>query len=297
VEQQNMKLYRCLNDDKILTETALKKGICAGHKLIEYTDDKETVYKIAMGIPSEGHTLPEAYDNHLLTSFRMGCMQERWRYEKRNPRYEFYWYTTARMLTQMAREKLMSVALQADCDFIIMYDDDMVLPTNMVEKLLEDMEQHPEIDIVAPLAFMRNPPHYAVMYTAKEGYDNIRHQPYYFNQYVKKYPRNVLVECDSVGFGAVCIRLSMVRKMTSPYFMSTTNTGEDIFFCVNAKKQADAQIFMDTRIKLGHLKNPEIVDEDYVDKYNKERKIKLKAPAIKYAVDSDDVDKLLALDR
>jgi len=293
-----MKLFKCLNDDKILTETALHKGICAGHTLIDYVKEEETVLKIAMGIPSEGHTLPEAYDNHLLTSFRMGCMQERWRYEKRNPRYEFYWFTTARMLTQMAREKLISVALQAECDYLIMYDDDMVLPTNMVEKLLEDMEKHPEIDILAPLAFMRNHPHYAVMYTAKEGYDNVRHQSYYFNQFVRQYPRNKLVECDSVGFGAVCIRLSMVKKMQSPYFMSTTNTGEDIWFCVNAKEQANARVFMDTRIKLGHLKNPEIIDEEWVDKYNKDYKLKLKEPFHKYSVDQYDIpNKLLELDR
>jgi len=293
-----MKLYKCLECDKILTLKALKQGTCAGHHLIDHITEEEVILKIAIGIPTEGHTLPEAYDNHLIQSFRLGALQERWRYEKRNPRYEFYWFTVGRLLTQMAREKLITVALSSKCDFLIMYDDDMVLPPDMVLRLLEDMEQHPEIDILAPLAFMRSPPHYAVMYTAKEGYDNVRHQSYYINQYVKKYPRNTLVECDAVGFGAVCIRLSMVQKMTSPYFFSTTGTGEDIFFCVNAKQQANARVFMDTRIKLGHLKSPDIVDENYVDIFNKKYKIKLKTPLPKYAIDEFDVSNpLLALDR
>jgi len=101
-----------------------------------------------------------------------------------------------------------------------------------------------------------------------------------------------------VGFGAVIIRLSMVKKMTAPYFMSTTNTGEDIWFCVNAKKQADARVFMDTRIKLGHIANPEIIDDEYVDRFNKKRRIVFKEPFSKYAIDENDVpNKYLALDR
>lgn len=296
-----MKMYKCLDDNKIITEKALAKGVCAGHN-ITLVPEEETVVKVALAIPTEGHTLPEAYDNHLVASFRLGALQERWRYERRNPRYEFYFFTTGRLLTQMAREKLMKVALDAGMDFVVMYDDDMVLPLgeglDMVPRMLEDMEAYPEIDVLGALAFMRNPPHYAVMYTAIEGYDAVRHTNYYINQFKKDYPRNKLVECDAVGFGAVCIRLSMVRKMTAPYFMSTTATGEDIMFCVNAKKQANARIFMDTRIKLGHIASPQIVDEEYFDTWRKQNKHKIQEVPHKYAVDQYDTPhKMLELDR
>ncbi len=292
-----MKLYKCLTDNKIITEKALKKGICRGHSLVEYSDKKEKVLKVAVSIPTEGHTLPEAYDNHLVNAFRLGGFQERWRYEKRNPRYEFYFFSTGRLLTQMAREKLVQVALQGEMDYIVMYDDDMILPADTVIRLIEDMEQKPEIDILAPLAFMRNPPHYAVMYIVEEGYDSVRKQEYYVNKFQKNYPRNTLVECDAVGFGAVIIKMSMVKKMTAPYFMSTTATGEDIMFCVNAKRQAKARIFMDTRIKLGHLATPAIIDEDYADKWTKEHKHKIDKVPHKYAIDEHDIPKMLDLDR
>lgn len=296
-----MKIYRCLEDDKILTEKALSKGICLGHELI-LEPEEEKVLKVGIAIPTEGHTLPEAYDNHMVMNFRLGAQQERWRYEKRNPRYEFYFYTTGRLLTQMAREKLVNVSLEAGMDYIIMYDDDMILPLgdgrDMAIKMLEDMEQHPEIDVLGALAFMRNPPHYAVMYTVKEGYDSVRHTHFYINQFVKSYPRSKLVECDAVGFGAVCIRMSMIRKMTAPYFMSTTATGEDIMFCVNAKRQANARIFMDTRIKLGHIAAPKIVDEEYFDTWREENKHKIMEVPHKYAVDQYDTPhKMLELDR
>lgn len=292
-------LYRCISEGKILTEKALKQGICAGHRLVEYDDPQEhKVYKVAIAVPNESNIRHEAYDNHLVNILRLGGMQERWKYEQRNPRYEFSFFTVGRMLTQMAREKLTQVCLEAGIDYMIMYDDDMLLPIDMVLRLLEDMEAHPEIDVLAPLAFMRTPPHYAVMYAIKEGYDPVRREDYFLNVWVKDYPRNKLVECDAVGFGAVCIKMEMVRRMQKPYFMSTSATGEDILFCVNAKKQANARIFMDTRIKLGHLGDPTIITEDFRDEFIKKTDEKFPKIKHKYAIDEYDVtNEFNSLDR
>lgn len=230
------------------------------------------VYKVAISIPSEGHTLPEAYDNHLVLSFHLGALQEKMRNEKRPIRYEFFWYTAGRLLTALAREKLVEQAINAGMDYIFMYDDDMLLPIDTVEYLLADMENRPEIDIVAPLAFMRNPPHYAVIYTTTEGYDQDSHQPYFINNFVKKYPKDQLVECDAVGFGAVLINMRIVKKMKPPYFFSTTGSGEDIYFCMKARQEAGARVFMDTRVKLGHLGKPPVIDEAYFEKWVKDNK-------------------------
>jgi len=60
--------------------------------------------------------------------------------------------------------------------------------------------------------------------------------------------------------------------MKAPYFFSTTGSGEDIYFCIKAKQDAGARIFMDTRIKLGHLSAPKIIDEEYYEKWIKEHK-------------------------
>ena len=228
---------------------------------------KPITKKVAISIPSEGHTLPESYDNHLVLSFHLGVLQEQWKHENRPIQYEFYWFTTGRLLTAMAREKLVLEALNGGMDYIFMYDDDMVLPIDAVEHLLIDIENKPEIDVVAPLAFMRNPPHYAVIYTTTEGYDQENHQPYFVNNFVKNYPKDTLVECDAVGFGAVLIKMDIVRKMKPPYFFSTTGSGEDIYFCMKSRQEAGARIFMDTRVKLGHLSKPPIIDEAYFEKW------------------------------
>lgn len=229
-----------------------------------------TIKKVAISIPSEGHTLPEAYDNHLVLSFHLGALQERWKHENREIQYEFYWFTVGRLMTAFAREKLVEQALSSGMDYIFMYDDDMILPIDTVECLLLDMEQKPEIDVLAPLAFMRNAPHYAVMYTTIEGYDQNLHQPYFTNNFVKRYPKNTLVECDAVGFGGVMIKMDIIKKMKPPYFFSTTGAGEDIYFCMKSRQEANARIFMDTRIKLGHLGKPRVIDEEYFEQWVKD---------------------------
>jgi GT2 family glycosyltransferase len=233
---------------------------------------KPVIKKVAVQIPNEAYIQTMAYDNHLVHAQRTGAWEERQKWEKRPIQYEFYWYTTGRLLTQMAREKLIRVARDNGMDYIIQYDDDMILPPDFAKDMLMTMEQNPHINVLAALAFMRTPPHYPVLYNVIEGYDGVRNQEYYFNTSVKRYPKDTLVECDAVGFGGVCIDMNFVReKMKEPYFMSTTQTGEDIWFCVQAK-EAGARIFMDTRIKLGHIMNPGVIDEEGFEKWIEDTK-------------------------
>lgn len=246
-------------------------------------DNKAQIKKVVMSIPNEGVTRPESYDNHLALSFHVGAWQEKMKQDKDvDPKFEFYWHTAGRLLTPIAREKLSQEAIKLEADYMIMFDDDMVFPMDFVEAMLLDMEEHPEIGILGALAFTRNPPHYPVMYTCHEGYDAVRRMTFWKNEYVRNYPRNQLVECDAVGFGGVIIRMSLFDKMTPPYFFSTSGTGEDIYFCYKAKKEAHARVFMDTRIKLGHLMNPELVDEKYYDEYNKNNKVEPDIKPYKY---------------
>lgn len=228
--------------------------------------------RVAISIPNESYIPVQSYDNHLLLANHIGKMEIGWKNIKRNPMYEFGWFTTGRLLTAYAREKLAENALKQDFDYILMLDNDMLYPIDFIESILLDMETHPEIDVLAPLAFMRNAPYYPVMYMVEEGYDPETRQDYYINKFVKNYPKDKLTECDAVGFGAVIIKTSLLKKMKAPYFMSTAGSGEDVWFCHKSKKEANARIFMDTRIKIAHLGSSNIIDEEYREKYIKENK-------------------------
>ena len=231
--------------------------------------------KVVIAVPNEGHTLCEAYPNRMLMMFHLGKL------EAQNPdKYEFNFTSVGRVLTPLARERLTEYAVDGGCDLILMVDDDMVVPLDLFECLHKTMVET-NADIVAPLAFMRVAPHFPVIYRLREGYDGITHKPYYEREIVRNYPKDSVVECDAVGFGAALIKLDMVKRMKKPWFMSTTSHGEDIWFCRCAKEEAGAKIVMDTRIKLGHLGNPPLITEETYEKHPdtiKMREVKGDAP-------------------
>jgi len=212
--------------------------------------------KIAVCIPNEGHTKAESYDSHLIWAIHLGRLSEKSQQENWDEQYEFYWFTAGRMFTAYAREQLALRAISAGMDYIFMCDDDMVIPTDAVERLLKH-----KVDVVACLAFQRNPPHLPVLYNTVKGYDPVRNAEYAKTESIRNYPKDTLVECDAVGFGGVLIDCKVFQKMEQPYFFSTAAAGEDILFCINAR-EAGFRIFMDTSVKMGHLSNPTVITED-----------------------------------
>lgn len=238
-------------------------------------DQVRKTVKVAVAVPNEGVTDWQAYDNHSIFMLHLGVIQERSKHEPVTDDgaiFEFYHFTAGRLLTPAAREALADNALQANLDYILMIDDDMILPIDMFERLYNH-----NVDVVAPLAFTRNAPHYAVLYTCESGFDPVMKNEYFINHYVRNYPENQLVRCDAVGFGSALINMNVIKKMKKPYFMSTCGTGEDVYFCYRAQKEAGAKVYMDTATKLGHLGAPSIIDEEYAKyywKYNEGRDIK-----------------------
>ena len=223
-------------------------------------EDRKVV-KVVIAVPNEGNTQWQSYDNRMMFCIYIGALAERSKHEpvtKDGSIFEFYHFTAGRLLTPVAREALADQALNSGMDYMLMIDDDMISSMDLFERLYEH-----DVDIVAPLAFTRNAPHLAVIYRCETGWDPLMKTEYFMNHYVRNYPENQLVRCDAVGFGAVLIKMDVIKKMTKPYFMSTCGTGEDVFFCYRAHKQADAKVYMDTSVKLGHLGHPMVIDEVY----------------------------------
>lgn len=209
------------------------------------------VTRVLIGLPHEGMTGSEAYTNRLSNFKHLGKLEER-------GKFEFLLYTCGRMHVFFAREEMAKQAINADCDYLYMIDDDMICPDDMFEKLYAD-----DKPIVAPLAFTRNFPHKPVIYKCIEGWDAVSRKDYFSNYALMNYPKDQLREVDAVGYGAVLIKTEVLKAVATPRFMSTCGTGEDILFCYKAKK-AGFSTWVDTRVKLGHVGHPIIVTEDYV---------------------------------
>lgn len=225
---------------------------------------EEGVIRVLIGFPHEGMTGSEAYINRLSNLKHLGHLEERGKILKESPRFEFYIKTCGRMHVHVAREEMAKMALAMEADYVFFIDDDMIAPDDLFEKLYAS-----DKDIVAPLAFTRNFPHNPVMYSCIDGWDPVIQKEHFTNYAVKNYPKDRLVECDAVGFGAALIKTDVLKAVPAPRFMSPCGTGEDIYFCYQAKKKG-FRTWMDTRLKLGHVSHPIIVTEDYVEHVNKQ---------------------------
>lgn len=226
-------------------------------------DTKDGVIRVLVGFPHEGMTQSEVYINRLANLKHLGHLEERGKLLNQNPRFEFYLKTCGRMHVHVAREEMGKAAVAMNADYLFMIDDDMTCPDDLFEKLYAC-----DKDIVAPLAFTRNFPHRPVMYSCIEGWDNVIQREHFINHAVMKYPKDKLVRCDAVGFGAVLIKASVLRGTDEPRFMNYNKTGEDINFCYEAKKRG-FQTWMHTGIKLGHMGHPPIITEEYVEAQRK----------------------------
>lgn len=218
--------------------------------------------RITISVPNMGYTHVEAYANRMMNFFHLGKLQERSWVNDEPVKFRFFFSCIGRMFTPVARDEAAKQAVETDSDYLFMIDDDMMCPNDMFEKLFAH-----NVDIVGALAFTRNAPHKPVIYSCVEGYDPVSKKDYFINHAVMNYPKDSLIECDAVGFGAVLIKTWVIKKMREDdgnLFMSTCGTGEDIFFCYKAKK-VGARVFMDTSCKQGHISHPLIVTEEYVE--------------------------------
>lgn len=223
---------------------------------------KTNPIKVLVAWPRAGFTMTEAVDNQIDLAVHMGRLNER-------GKFLFYFATIGRLFVAKAREEFARYALELGCEYLLMIDDDMLVPHDLFERLYKH-----DVDIVAPLAFQRRPPYFPVIYRAWKGWDEERKEAFFSNELVKKYPKDTLFECDAVGFGAVLIKRWVLEKMTEPRFMSTSPTGEDILFCYTAKENLGAKVFVDTGTKIAHLGAPKIIQEEDYEKeiYEKVKK-------------------------
>jgi len=171
--------------------------------------------------------------------------------------YEFVFGVMSDLVVTFSRERICDGALALGVDYLCMIDDDMMAKdTGLWRTLLADLDQG--CDVVAPLMFMRSPPHYPVYYSVRGDWEQGGKYRNYSTEIILNYPRETLFEVDAVGFGAVAMKTDVLRRTPKPWFNVLncdvgTATGEDVYFCRKANELAGARIFGDSRAHLLHL--------------------------------------------
>lgn len=161
-----------------------------------------------------------------------------------------------------ARNKIARLALDRGTDFVLMVDNDVVLPADALQNLMDDVKD-------VNLGFY-----------AHRGKDNIytgntnicrlydAHGNKYFHyplesEYTGEEMRQMRetgkykVQVHGGGMGCALIRTEMFRKLNYPWYdwvhyKSGKMLGEDLFFCEACKKRG-IPIYTDTRVNCGHM--------------------------------------------
>lgn len=221
--------------------------------------------KVMVAEPSSGHVESIVHDN------RLDFVMELARLERRS-NFRFFTGNVHRLHVSYARELICDEAAKVGMDLVFMVDDDMIVPRRTFERLFETM-QKTGADLVAPICTQRVHPFKPVLYRFKHKEEGgVRT---FQNEFVEDYKPNETLEVDAVGFGVVLIKMDLIRKMKQPRFFSNTNIGEDIWFCYKAKAECGAKIVVDTSIKIGHMRPPEMATEyNYLKATNQGAKLK-----------------------
>src|SRR3989304_345912 len=139
-----------------------------------------------------------------------------------------------------------------DDDFIFWVDSDVLLEPDILPRLLDSGKDK---DIITGIYYQKAPPYWPLImlklpFEKREG----------MHQFLYDYPKGNY-RVDAIGFGCVLVRVSVFKKIEKPWFDWTVESGEDIYFCVQAKKH-NIEIWTDTNAVVGHVGEPVVITEE-----------------------------------
>jgi hypothetical protein len=134
-------------------------------------------------------------------------------------------------------------------EFLLTLEHDNMPPQNGVIQLVEQLENHPELDCVGGLYFTKGETGVAQIWgDVKDPIVNFRPQV--------PDPNGGLVECCGTGMGFNLFRLSMFRdaKLRKPWFVTQRKDGcatQDLYFWSNARMFGH-RCAIDCSVRVGH---------------------------------------------
>ncbi len=185
-----------------------------------------------------------AYANHLQFWYRLG---------KEHPQDNFILCNPRRMSIDNMRNFCAKAAMEMECDYLMFIDDDVLVPFDCYTK----MKKHDK-DIVAGVTLIRGYPFEPMIF-------NFANKGCHFYQDYKENVVDGLVECDAIGFSCVLIKVSVLKEVRPPYFITGPTHTEDVYFCRKAKEQLpDLKIYVDPTIETAHILGSDILTPENV---------------------------------
>lgn len=199
--------------------------------------------KLLIGIPGYNGIMPECQENiigmiyrtvketDLQIGIKVVVKREQWR----------------------ARNTLVTAALAGRFDYLLMLDDDMLVPHNLITSLLAH-----DKDVVGGLYYQRGGHYRPVIMDLIEneyGEINSRFWQAYDDRIVND---RGLHQVDIIGGGCMLFKTHVFEKMNHPIFQWEREAGTDVAICYQLK-QSGFKVYCDTSIELGHVGDRQVI--------------------------------------
>ena len=161
-----------------------------------------------------------------------------------------------------ARNQITKYVLEhKEYDYILWLDSDMTFDSDLLRRLMEDMEGRLA---VTGLCFGRRPPFKPCVYNRLEVQQDGKVVLPVAENWMD-YPRDQIFEVEACGFACVLMKREVLEAMAiyGVPFYPVGGMGEDLTFCWRARK-LDIKFHCDSRLKIGHIMRMS-VDEDFRD--------------------------------
>ena len=198
--------------------------------------------RIVIGVPCYRDVAPEILEDWMRFAYHCG---------RRMPQYDFCLAIKTKSEQFRARNAIVEAAQQANADWLLMLDDDMVINYNVTNgpsgayDFLDKLIKHDK-DICGVKYYQRGGACHPVlmMQSGPKGYQFLRDDEI----------TNGLQKVDVAGGGCLLIKMRVFDRIKQPYFAPEHEFGTDIQLGRQAR-EAGFDVWADTSIELGHLKN------------------------------------------
>jgi len=137
--------------------------------------------------------------------------------------------------------------------------DDHVWPNDTLIRMLETLDDNPEIDVLVPLCVKRNPPWHLVLFDEIGEHDDDG-TPMFKPIPWERVPSEGVFEVDAAGSAGMLIRRHVIEQVDDPWFYSTLDRNgrqvilnEDVTFCTRIRREHGFRIFATSDVTIGHL--------------------------------------------
>lgn len=159
-----------------------------------------------------------------------------------------------------SRDRLAREAIDKESDYVLWLDSDMTFSADLLVDFMHDIEKE-DVDSVCGLFFARRPNFDPCVWTKLRmgiGDEAI-------NERLVDIP-DEMFEIDACGMAAVLMKTEMINavmKKNGTAFQPLAGYGEDVSFCVRARKLG-FRLWCDPKIEVGHMARTRVTKETYL---------------------------------